>query len=504
MFRKILQGSLRIVPSICSTLEQLMFSANEGYTYAIAEFNNIKGLYEHIHKKIMSIAKVMSYSDELDEFKHLGSTLNATPDRNGKQKVNKEQIESLMILSEKILKRFNDDLRKDFSPLVIKKYFCSIYSEIGLEECSDLKSEIEGLNISKFDESMYDAIGWANKFGLKYYETYNLLQEQDADKLISFKSMMSDSILALSRIRPDRKICVNDYYILHSDFDIKWSVPDYRVGEISVLKHEMTDDAINIFIGIGTSLSDLITEYSGLYTFTLEMEYSKYDDPKDEFRIKPIANSPAKNSPAQNKQRVNITTYIIGIKSVKLEINMKEYLVSLPCKQFEFRPIFTSYKCIGRPVVNKIHKARFKDLHNIKIDDPTYGNILEFGSYKIEDPIYSIASIYKNSIGTAQYSLPLVINMLIRWINDIAEDGDLEINVIMNRYGGAKKSFQLTDLITLQHSFHTNTKFNTKDNLENYIQLISRVILDLKFMSKYLPNSIYFSKVIEEYVIQIS
>ena len=499
MFRKIIQGSLRIVPSICSTLEQLMFGANEGYTYALAELNNIKGLYEHIYKKIMSIANVMEYSEEQMEFNSLGKTLRATPTGSGDHHVSKEHIERLMELSERVLKRFNDDLKKDFSPLIIRKYFCTNLSEIGLEECNDLNDEIKGLKISKFNESMFDAINWANKFGLKYYETYNLLQDKDADKLISFKSMMSDSILALSRIRPDRKICVNDYYILHSDFNIRWVVPDYKVGEINIVRHLMQDDSISIEIVIGPTLVALIKEYMGLYTFTLEFEYSKYDDPKVEMNIKPIINPTAKNSPGPNKQRPNMTNYSIGSKSQPLDANVSSYTMKMNCTQFDLRPIFTSCKCIGKPVINKIHKQNFKDLHNIKIDDPTYGDILKYGSYTVEDPIYSIASIYRHSIGTAQYSLPIVINMLIIWINEITQRENLDID-IMSRYGDHKASFKLTDLITLQHSFHTNTKFNTEDNLRNYIELISRVILDLKFMSKYLPNSIYFSMVIQEYI----
>jgi len=501
MFKKILRGTLSIVPSICSTLESLIFNVNEGYTYAQAEYNNIKGMYEHIYKKVLSLAESMKYEKEVNLMRQLGQTLNGKNIGNMKVTIEKIEIEKLMEVCERILNRFNSDVQKDFSPLIIQKYFSSEMDEIDLQENHELEEEINKLEISKFNENMFDAIEWASKLGLKYFEAYNMLQHKDAELVITFKSMINDSILALSRIQPNRKICYGNYFTLHSNFLIKWNIDPKYYGDISVSDYDPHDDKINMIMTTGQSLMNLVKTYNGLYsvkvilTFMIEIKSSKRNT------ILPLSTKQGKQVPSSPKIQGQSDFKTLAVKKViLLELHQSRYEIDLATAEGYSFPKLTNYNCVGYPMIDKIEKNHLIDIHNLKTPDPTYGDLLRSGNYEIDDPIYSIQAIYKTSIGTAEYSMPTAVMILIRWIHTIFNDDEDEIERVMKRYCPENSKITLEDFIVFQYSICRSTKFSNIDDYNNYCEIISRLLKDFRFMIKYLPNSVHFATAVSEYV----
>lgn len=136
-----------------------------------------------------------------------------------------------------------------------------------------------------------------------------------------------------------------------------------------------------------------------------------------------------------------------------------------------------------------IPSHKVSQLHNIEITDFTYGALLVKGNYKLEDPAFSIHSIFHNSIGTAQFTIQTSITLFATWVEIMCSEDSSFRASFSERYLSKSSKLNYMDFCSISNYLVKTKYFEKMEDLSSLTSYMSQLIKDLDFMCHFIMRS---------------
>lgn len=457
-----LRGLMGLAPQIYDSLESLANVVNEGYVYTQNEITTIQTQYNHLAKKINKLGTFLCDPKKVHE-------LPITRLDDGTYRIHPDRITELHDTCLKFLEIMEVKLRTDIVPYIIKRFFTSKKSIDRILDENNMDKIPAGFR--DFDKKMIEAVLWTNKFDK--YSKYVVDESAgvESSKTIIVDKLINDTILALSRIYPDRLICPTEFFWILPEHNYSWEVPDSCVS-FTYTKWYM-DDFQNekLYIGWSESSRDFMRRYSNLYKFSVSVSMSVCDKKDGNYW-----------NLYYHTERHQLTS-----------VDALEFCVDNWKRPANF-PNDKNITIGKMTLIAEIKSTRIKSrdvaiLHNIDISDLSYGSLLQKGDYSLIDPIFSIQAIIHNTIGSAQFTIQTTVTLFQVWVALLyMHDSNYERD-FRSRYDSISTEINYMQFSSVSNCLVAERYFTNQKSVVNLADYIDRFIEDLEFMRKFIFRS---------------
>ena len=457
-----LRGLMGLAPQIYDSLESLANVVNEGYVYTKSEMTIIQTQYNHMAKKLNNLGSFLGQTTKLHD-------LPITELDDGTFKISPDRINAIHDVALRFMDILENRLRSEIVPFIVEKFFTS---EKSLDKILDSTSEDKVPHtFREFDRKMIEAVVWTNKF--EKYSKYVTDESVgiESSKTIIIDKLINDTILALSRIYPDRIICPTEYFWILPQSDFEWTVPD-KLAQFRYAKL-FKDDFGNrkLFISWSEKTKEMMLKYQKVYEFSVSVSLSvsdKYDGS-------------------------HINMYCLNQRHVVKNVDALELCIEGFVKP-DYFPDDKDVSVSGLRLIAELKSRYIKshdvsDLHKMDIRTFNYGNLLKNGDYELMDPVFSIQSIIHNTIGSAQYTIQTTVTLFEVWLMLLYKGNTNFERAFKNRYSKISTRINYMSFSSISNCLVAERYFKGDQNMSELSDYMDRFIQDLEFMRRYIFKS---------------
>jgi len=448
----LVSGAITLVPQILKTVECFARSSNPtNGDMAKYEFAIARGNYDHVRKKLEYIKQYLSLNIQIPEVQ-----LTET------EKIDRAGMKEFCNIAMYIVREFDNYLKRKVIPGFCAEYFSlDIYDE--LKEIRSDPSSYD-LQLKTFDCTQLDASLFINE--MREFEPYMLNYGigVSQDRYILVDRILNDSILALSRIHPTRLISPTMQFIILPRSAPKWIINERIIDSIHCI--ESSNKVVTVQIKWNSFTQLQLNRYKDLYNFKVHV------------RMETRQNQNNWTTAAEDyTEEYSECDYDHGETELKVKISTKYTTIQDGIRFY--------VKIIGLIDLLSITVDKVAKLHNMSVDNFTFGYLFTQGDYSLDDPIFSIDSIVNNVIGSSQFSLQTSLSICKAWQLSLHTIQSHRSNPLMNRYTMHFEGVDLLSLSAIGSHIIANKLFKNKSAV-NIANLWSRVIRDLDFTRKYI------------------
>jgi len=460
----LLRGLIGLAPQIVDAVSSVFNQANEGYSYAKDEFKVLKGQYDHTVKKLKAIGRIVGVPTDT-----LGELLAKYDDENDLYVVDEKKLIDLEGHTYAICSAYEELMQDKVIPLIIKRYFTS--SDRMDEVLDDYKPPLQG-SLGLLNTKALQAVLWTSKLSSFSKYTLSMSPHHSQASVVVIDKLISDSILAFSRVFPDRYICPTNCFWILPNKHTQWNVPKSNF-EFKYVKYLRMGDKSKLYIGWKRESYLYIKKYYELYKFKVRVKLSK------------VAKLDADNQIRD-----------MDIETIEIELPVDSEESEELFTVLEHKEVYddsmisvSNLELIGTVVDELIPSFKVSSLHGIDIKDFTYGSLLVKGKYELEDPAFSIHSIFHNSIGTAQFTIQTTITLFAAWIEIISQEDNTVGPMFSARYSSKSSKLNYLEFCSISNYLVKTKYFDKMEDLAGLTSYMSQLIKDLDFMSHFISRS---------------
>jgi len=447
----IVGGLLTLAPSILQTVVQITKGVNPSSTsFGSTEKRVIEAQYVHLEKKLAALNTFLRERAEIPKMEFTGT------DESGYM-LNDTFFPKIHACSELLANAYEDFLEQKVLPLMFISFFSSDYDdETSLYSSISKIPDFSYLELSMLNASSIEqALGKYSLYLPNYHFGVNVALSTVLTKLID------DSILAFSRVAPNRVICPTKYFCIIPYSSDDWFLGFHYAKSVDTV---VSGSTCKIEIIFNDVLCNIMKTYKDLYNFEIQIWWNLHSED-------------AGWSSRADHERYGGKSYQINGSKINLDMD-------LDCTSGNVRESY-SFKYFARLKTTNILAADVAKLHGMNEHELTYGNIMARGNYKLNDPIFSVRAIYNNTISSAQFSVQTAFALLSAWVLTIQLSSIDKSTKIKTRYSSIFQSFELEDLCSIDHRILRTEKLKGHA-IQGLAVLWDRVINDLNFMKKYI------------------